>query len=466
MLRRDFLRAALFGSVLYGAGGLPRIGSIARADGFPMLGRRLLVNIALEGGPDFRYLFPPAYDSDTMSFGYRYWKSMANAHGIADSNSAYQARWNDAYTPLSAGNTDFGMLNSCGWLQRMWDRGKVAIVSNVYGAASRNHAHGLIVLNHGDRSLGPNDQEGSGWGGRLAAAAGGRAVALTPIPSPFCYGPSATDPTGHDNANMIAARDTRELTLFNATQAANAEERRITRSLQAYYKALREEMPSSSAFRRFVDVEQTLRDLGEPIDERLATVPVPAELAALCDHDDPALLSPDFGLQVRNLYDVLACNDLLDPSVVSLSYGGFDTHEDQYLDLDPRLIDLFGDGKTFDTLYSQVPQSLLDDMVLVFGGEFGRQIRANGDGGCDHGEGNLMLVVGESVRGGVYGNMFPEAEIDRLEDESPQIIGQTALDHVFGEVCDWVKPGSSDLVFPDRSGAPLEEGVSFANLFA
>lgn len=464
MRRRDFLRSALFGTVLLGSGALPRL---ARAipGGFPALGRRVLINVTLDGGPDFRHLFPPAFDANPASFGYRYWEAMCAAHEIDPTPAAWEARWNDAYTPLSDATTQFGLLNGCGWLQRMWDRGKVAIVCNVLGASSRNHAHGAIVLNHGDRSLGPNDQGRSGWGGRLAAAAGGHSLALTKIPSPFCYGPNPLDPFGHDNSNMIAARDTRDLTLFTTDQAAHNHEQRITRSLTSYYKGLRAEMPASSVFRRFVEAERALRELGEPIDARLASVPVPAEVAALCG-EGSILASPDFGLQIRNVHDVFACSDILDPSVMSLEYGGFDTHEEQRADLEPRLIDLFGDGKAFDTLYRNVPQDALDETVLVIAGEFGRQIRANGDGGTDHGEGNIVLVIGEGVRGGVYGDMFPVAELDRLGDNSPQIKGQTAIEHVFGAVCDWVQPGSGNVVFPGRANAPREPGVALESLFA
>src|SRR5262245_38075795 len=117
MQRRDFLRSALIGSVLYGAGGLPRLGSVAQAAGFPGLERRLLINVQLEGGPDLRYLFPPAFDPDTLSFGYRYWQAMAAAHAIGESAAEYESRWNDAYTPLAFGGTDFGILNGCGWLR-------------------------------------------------------------------------------------------------------------------------------------------------------------------------------------------------------------------------------------------------------------------------------------------------------------------------------------------------------------
>jgi hypothetical protein len=264
---------------------------------------------------------------------------------------------------------------------------------------------------------------------------------------------------------MIAARDTRALTLFRPDQATDFNEERISHSLKAYYAAMRAEMPADSVFRRFVDAERTLRELGEPIDERLATVPVPPELAALYDSEQPVLLTPQFGLQMRNVHDSLLCSDILQPSVVSLAYTGFDTHKAQRADLEPRLLDLFGDGMAFDTLYEAVPQNILDDVVLVLAGEFGRQIRANGDGGCDHGEGNTVLIVGESVRGGVYGTMFPEAELDRLSDDSPQIIGETGIEALFGTVCDWVQAGSGDTVFPGRAGAPVEDGLALGALF-
>jgi uncharacterized protein (DUF1501 family) len=110
------------------------------------------------------------------------------------------------------------------------------------------------------------------------------------------------------------------------------------------------------------------------------------------------------------------------------------------------------------------PRGILDNMVLVISGEFGRQLRANGGNGTDHGRGNAMIVIGIQVRGGIYGEMFPEDELVRIGVASADITGRTAIDHVFGRVCDWVSAGSGDIVFPNRGSAILETGVDLNGL--
>ncbi len=76
----------------------------------------------------------------------------------------------------------------------------------------------------------------------------------------------------------------------------------------------------------------------------------------------------------------------------------------------------------------------------------------------------MVLLVGMPVRGGIYGEMFPVAELDRLAEPTPDIEGRTDVDALFAEIGDWVAPGSRNQVFPDAVTARTEQGVNLAAL--
>jgi len=51
-------------------------------------------------------------------------------------------------------------------------------------------------------------------------------------------------------------------------------------------------------------------------------------------------------------------------------------------------------------------------MTLLVFTEFGRRVRDNGSG-TDHGSGGIAFVIGENVKGGVYGE-YPSLEENKL----------------------------------------------------
>jgi uncharacterized protein (DUF1501 family) len=54
------------------------------------------------------------------------------------------------------------------------------------------------------------------------------------------------------------------------------------------------------------------------------------------------------------------------------------------------------------------------DTTIVLFSEFGRTVRENGNGGTDHGHGNVMWVMGGGIRGGrVYG-AWPGLSVENL----------------------------------------------------
>ena len=162
MNRRRLLQGAAGLAALLPVSGLMRR---ANAD-LPALLHPMLVHTMMLGGPDFRHMFPPAFDSPINSYGYRFYEGRARALGIAANASAFADKWQNGYAHFSAGQTEFGMLAGCDWLGDMWRAGHVAIIANVVGAESRDHEHAQRVWESADRTLSQVSAPPTGWGGR------------------------------------------------------------------------------------------------------------------------------------------------------------------------------------------------------------------------------------------------------------------------------------------------------------
>lgn len=466
MNRRNFLSTLLASGALSASGLLntPRV----QAMPFATVSPRHLVSILLSGGPDFRFLMPPAFSEDRNTVGGNYWQQMAASHELGDSASEQAARWNNDYFHVGDGTTEFGILKTCGWLKSMWDDGNVAVVNNILGTSARNHPLGISVTEQGSHDSADPTGRAPGWGGRLADDTDSNVLSLSPFTRKFCFGADSAMPTRRSDARVISAQNTRDLSLHvnTAEDAPQNWRPSITRGVQNYYAAQNAQFANSPIAARFSLHEQKLRVFGEAIEDRLADVPEPAELKRLYDTANLPLNSPVFGLQIRNLYDSFACADILNMGIAALEYRGWDSHQIQRETMEPRLFDLFGTDQALASLYATLPTHITDHMVMVLNGEFGRQIKANGDGGTDHGEGATTLIIGKSVNGGIYGDMFPESELAEIDNPSPQIAGLTAVEQLYAPIADWFSPGAGLRLFENHSTAPLENAVDLSALFA
>lgn len=474
--RRSFLRSSLAAATVAAAvlPGWSR--SVLAADcgvaGFANVNHPILTNIMLQGGPDFRHAFPPPYSDVASTVGGTYWTARATSHALDTrlSSNELQQRWENDFFHVADGNTEFGILRKCDWLHDLWLQGKVAFTCGLLNDSSRDHELAIRAMEMGNRTAGKL-QFGNGWGGRLANAAGGNVVALTTSPRRFAFGPDPALPLDLlkvDKRNLVPATDTRNISLPNLPDYNpdwfNTRDY-LVRALKQYYPERRKTIPAKSVFRQFADHEAKLRNFGELIDCRLAGVQVPDGLSQLFLSPEEGGVRYDLALQMRNLYDALASNDLLDMRVASLEFPGWDTHKLQRTEMEPNLTQLFGLGGGLHRLFESLPANARSNLVVVIAGEFGRQLKSNGGGGTDHGDGSTAIIIGDSVRGGVFGTMFPEEEIARVGEDSADIQGVNAIDHVFGAICNRVAPGSKAQVFPNGAGAPVEAGVDFSTLF-
>ena len=514
--RRQFLRSAFYSSLIYGSGALPNLISPANAMAMPLTAP-LLVNLNLSGGPDLRHLVVPAWNPAPDSFGNKYWNHRTRAHKLVETATTAQQRYENDYYEFTVGDSnwiakslvDSGTLNSgekfgiwkeAGWLIDMMRAGNAALIFNAVGGTNRAHDHSSLILSQGNVFSGLNDSDRSGWGGRLARSGGGKAISVTSSPSSFCFGPLGSapnyNPDAIDNSDLLSIGNTREMGLFDfdiTERQLYDEDSRIARAAKHYYAALRQEQVAL-AYQKFMDHETNVRQFGELLQERLASVPIPDLIQALRSgvsniNPDPndagsvnrrVLRRTSFGDQIRNLYDIIAANDFLTPKVLSMGYGSWDSHGGQrqipailatdphnpydYRGIESGLKDIFGGQfgvspvnpsawhSGFSALYASLTnQADRDNIVITIAGEFGRQIRDNGDGGTDHGKGNLMLVLGDAVRGGVYGEIFPDSEVDKYDNtglNTPDIDPRSQIDSFFSKVCDWAQPGSGVSVFP------------------
>lgn len=511
--RRNFIQSIVASGAAYGSFGLG-VGNNAHAQsntGFGRISNNILVNTFLNGGPDMRHLVVPRPTNGTNTYGFQYWTHRRNVHGIGNNINAWMTRYNDEYFEITVGgrgfgsNVDnnnandgvrFGIWRGAGWLIEQFQAGNAAFVFNVAGASTRAHDRASLQLNQGDIDAALDESNRSGWGGRLARTANANVVSVTNTPQVFGFGPrgpaSNFDPNVVDNRSLVSISNAREFGLNEFVQtnrSLNVGNRRLARALSQYYENLRNttSRTDNAPFDKARSHEDMLRSFSARLAERLDGVAAPEVVArATRPRNRGGFRSRSLGQQVANVFDALSANDLLNARVISMAHGGFDTHANQRDRIQGNFRDLFsgpyaGDQGQERGAYSSLQEGLREinapgrgRVAYTFAGEFGRQLRGNGDNGTDHGEGNMMIVVGDRVQGGVYGDMFPNAEIARYQNRrqnTPDIEALTHTEFLFGRMCDWVQPNSARRVFPrlentGRNAPILESGVDFSNLIS
>ncbi len=90
--------------------------------------------------------------------------------------------------------------------------------------------------------------------------------------------------------------------------------------------------------------------------------------------------------------------------------GGWDHHGNE----NPQLSNLLRQFASALAAFAQDMGDRMEDIVVVTMSEFGRTAQENGNAGTDHGHGDLMMVLGGSVRGGKVYGQWPGLEKEQL----------------------------------------------------
>ena len=104
--------------------------------------------------------------------------------------------------------------------------------------------------------------------------------------------------------------------------------------------------------------------------------------------------------------------------VISVVYGGFDTHDDQTGWHSHLLSDL---DTSIESFYARVDPTRSNRVTILTYSEFGRRVEENTSGGTDHGSASSSFVIGDNVRGGIHGATPSLTNLDRDDNRRASV---------------------------------------------
>lgn len=150
----------------------------------------------------------------------------------------------------------------------------------------------------------------------------------------------------------------------------------------------------------------------------------------------------EFGRGLQQIAKLIKADAGVEAAFVDI--GGWDHHTNEA----PQMTTLLQQYGTALAAFATDMGDRMADIVLVTMSEFGRTAREDGNGGTDHGHGNVMMVLGGPVRGGkVYGR-WPGLEPEQLYEKRDLAI-TTDFRDVLGELVSNHLGQKLDPVFPD-----------------
>jgi uncharacterized protein (DUF1501 family) len=355
MQRRDFLNAC--GAAL-GAGLLLPLGRGAWAATGPDPTRRKLVVIMLRGAVDGLNVVAPVGDENYLR--------LRPTIGLAAPGMDGGALDLDGY---------FGLHPALASLQPLWRQGKLAFV-HASGSpdATRSHFDAQDYMESGTPG---RKNTPDGWMNRLVATLPGstgpsRLLGIGPVMPRILSGTAAA-------VNLPNVAGASKADVLDRPAVAAAFDRLYgghPRFGRAYADGRRAHKEVMEAAMNAESPEMMAADRGAPLPNGFPDDA--ARLAALMRNDPKIQLA-------------------------FLALGGWDTHAGQGAatgQLANRLAPL---GQGLAVLAERLGP-MFDDTVVLVMSEFGRTARENGNGGTDHGHGNVMWLLGGKVKGGkVYG---------------------------------------------------------------
>ena len=338
----------------------------------------VLVVLQLSGGNDFMNTVVPYGDP----FYYDFRKTV----GVSEEDALYL-------------DSRLGFHPAMGEIKSLYDAGDVAVIQGIgYPEPDRSHFRSMDIWHTAE----PHDFSGEGWLGRVIRELDpGKKNVVTGVS--FGAGlPRAMYLTG------TPAISVSELESYGLLTSLSGEKQR--RALNAFTRMYVPE--------EFEEGAMVMQHIGQIGTDALAGVDMlktaPVQYSSNVEYGSDALSQ-----SLRGIAQIHTSG--LGTRVFYAQHGGYDVHGRQVQTQEK----LWGEvSKAVDSFFADLREhNASEEVVMMVFSEFGRRVRDNGNG-TDHGSGGGAFLIGDRVKGGLYGE-YPSL------DPSEQVSGDLRFNNDF-----------------------------------
>jgi len=301
-------------------------------------------------------------------------------------------------------------------LKDIFNQGRLALIQRVgYENSSRSHFFGTDIWS----TANPSNSAGNGWVGRY--------LATLPPPLDPLVAWNTTGDTPHallSSTVSVASIPSVSSYAFNSPNSGSEAtlERAAATSIASH-------VPVDKPHVAFVSTS---------VQAAMATL----DRVAAVGSYKPTVAYPTngFGQALQAIAGAMAKGT--GTKVFWVQTGGYDTHASQDTNTDTgayvRLMVTLNDGLT--AFYNDLKnQGLLNQSLLLSFSEFGRRISENGSRGTDHGSASVMMAIGGSVHGGLFGtapSLAADPQNPTLENNTQDVKFENDFRSVYAKVID------------------------------
>jgi uncharacterized protein (DUF1501 family) len=271
----------------------------------------------------------------------------------------------------------FGFNPALAGLHRLFGTGKLAVVRGVgYPKPDRSHFRSMDIW----QTASPARPGTTGWLGRWLDVAGGDprlAVSFEPVLPPLLAGVQSAGATVPGGA--VTLPKTVTPALLSSLGAASAGDS----AAQAR---------AAECFADLVRVQDLMSDVASAAPDEQDDGEQPGATAT-------GGAAPPLAAQLELVARCVEAGAAT--RVYSVSLGGFDLHADEKTAQESQLTKLDKPLAAFADRMAKTAAGR--DVVVAVYSEFGRRVHANASDGTDHGTASSVFLLGDGVKGGLYG---------------------------------------------------------------